>query len=396
MATSGDAYSLSTFANAFKRAFIDDDQVDIFNFDSPLLRRIKVVDGFVGTDEERVRATSFMGGYGFGSTLPRPNESALRRPRLEAKKFYVRAMLDTESIAAAMRSEGAFFELVARVKLDINRAIQNGLSLALCHSNASNELVLGVATSVAGSDPYTITLTSGDQIDVFHVGQIVTIEDGNSDLFEVTSVVKSSNQIVVGRLTGSQVPVATDEIMLQGGDGSAMTGLKAAVAQSGTLYNETIGSGWKARSTDMSGAGITEHDLFNELLEVKNECGEEPDMIVCGLTQYKKIAEQLANKRVLNDMSDEMGHRALKIQGGDGLVEIIWDRHIEDDRVYFLNSKRMMLKRRPLSGIVEHGGDILLPEYINDVDRHQIVYRLYGDFYLEPTCMALLDGLSTS
>lgn len=396
MATAGDAYDLTTFANAFKRAFIDDDKVDIFHFDNPLLKRVPVVDGFVGSDEERVRATSFMGGYGYGS-LPRPNESNLIRPRVSAKKFYVRAMLDTESIAAAMRSEGAFFELVDRTKVDINRAIQNGLSLALCQSNADNELVLGIiATSgVSGSNPYTLTLTSMHD-KLFHVKQVVTIQDADTDLFEVTAVDADNSQITVSRLTGTQVPAATDEIMLQGGDGSAFSGLKGAVAASGTLYNVTIADGWKARATAMASAGITEHDLYNELLKVKCECGEQPDLIACGLTQYLKIAEMLSNKRVLNDLSDEMGHSGLSLVSDEGNVEIVWDRHIENDRIYFLNTKRMMLRRRPLSGMVEHGGDLLLPDYINDQDRFHMVYRLYGDFYIEPTCIAVLTGLSTA
>jgi len=395
MSTSGNSYDLTTFANAFKRAFIDDDKVDLFLFDSPLLDSIKVTDGFVGTDEERVRATSFMGGYGYGS-LARPNESNLIRPRLEAKKFYARSMVDVESMASAMNDRGAFFELVARVKEDMRRAIQNGMSLALTKTNIDHELVLGViATSgvatTATAGQYELTLTDLHKPN-FHKKQIVSIEDGNTDLFEVTALTDAL--VTVDRLTGSQVPVAGDEIMLQGSDGNAFMGLPGVTAQSGTLYNVTIADGWKANVTDKNGAAITEHDLYNVLLDVHLEAGSQPDVIACGLDQYKKIAEFLANKRVLNDQSDAMGHSGLTLATDKGNIKVIWDRHIENDTIYFLNSKYMELRKRPLSGIVNAGGDILLPDYINDQDRYHIVYRCYGNFYLEPTYMAKLHNLA--
>lgn len=397
MAITGDEFDLtSNFANAFKRVFVDDASQDLYHFNNPLLQRIKVTDGFVGTDEERVRATSFMGGYGFGQ-LPRNNESNLIRPRLSAKKFYATALVDVESMAAAMKSEGAFFELVTRVKLELNRAMNNGFSLALTKTNADNELVLGVIASggVSGSDPYTLTLDDFHEHN-FHVKQLVTIEDSNTDVFEVTAIDPDNSQITVDRLTGSQVPAAGDEIMLQGSDGNAMTGLPAATAASGTLYNISIGASnnWRA-VRDTAGGAIEEHRLYNMLLDVANNCGEVPDLIACSKEQYQKIAEFLANKRVLNDLSSEMGHKGLQLMGPEGPVDIIWDRHIESDRIYVINSKHVELRKRPMSGIVESGGDILLPMYQQGSDQYLLVYRCYGDFYIEPTYHGVFDGLST-
>jgi hypothetical protein len=404
MAITGDDFDLTdNFANAFKRVFRDDASQDLYVFDSPLLKRIRVTDGFVGTDEEVVRATSFMGGYGFGS-MPRNNESNLIRPRLTAKKFYATAILDTESMAASMKSKGAFFDLVDRVKLEINRAMSNGFSLALTSANEDNELVLGIiAGTPTGSgttgDPYVCTLDDGaggnPLIRKFHVKQIVSVQDGNTDLFEVQDIDESAGTVDLVLLTGSQVPADNDEIMLQGADGNSMLGLPGATAASGTLYNVTIGSAnnWLA-TRDTSGGAIEEHRLYNMLLDIAITSGEVPDLIVCGLTQFKKIAEMLANKRVLNDLSDAMGHRGLVLEGPEGAIPIIWDRHVENDRIYLLNTKHMELRKRPLSGIVEHGGSVLHPMYINGNDQYLIVYRCYGDFFIEPTYQGIFDGLS--
>lgn len=407
MTVPGDSYNLSTtFANAFKRVFVDDNKVDIFHFKNDLLAKIKVTDGFVGTDEERVRASSFMGGYGFGSTMPRANESNLIRPRLEAKKYYARAILDTESMAASMGSAGAFFDLVNRVKLDINRAIENGMSLSLTKSNADNDVLLGVQSGAAsGSDPYTITLTDASWHEQnFHVKQIVNIETGNTDPFEVTAIDAANKQITVDRLSGSQAPADTDEIFLQGSESNGFTGLKGVVGQSGTLYNVTLGSttGWVARDTDKNSAAVDEHMLFNELLQVKNKAGKTPNLIACGLTQYLKIAEFLADKRTIYVPDEKamkndgvMGHKGLMLHCDEGPVDIIWDRLIENDTIYVLNTDHMELRKRPLSGMATVGGDILMPDYINDLDRYIITYRCYGDFYIEPPFQARLYDLAT-
>lgn len=402
MAITGDDFDLtSNFADAFKQVFKDDSDQDMFNFDSPLLSRVKVTDGFVGTNEEVVRATGFMGGYGFNA-LPRNNESNLIRPRITAKKFYATAILDTESMAASMQSKGAFFDLVDRVKLEINRAMNNGFSLALTSANEDNELVLGIiaGTPSAAGAVYQCILDDGaggsPHLGKFHVKQIVTVEDADTDLFEVTAIVESTNTVELTRLTGSQVPADNDEIMLQGADGNSMIGLPGVTAASGTIYNVAIaaGSNWLA-TRDTSGGAITEHRLFNSLLDVAKKVSKVPNLIVCGLAQYKKIAEQLANKRVLNDLSDAMGHKGLSLEGPEGSVPIIWDRHVEDDTVYLLNSSHMELRKRPLSGIVESGGSVLHPMYINGDDQYLIVYRCYGDFFIEPGYQAVISGLST-
>lgn len=401
MALSGDAFDLTTFSNAFKRVFKDDADTDLYNFQRPLLKRVPVTDGFVGTDEERVRATSFMGGYGFGS-MPRANESNLIRPRLDAEKFYAIARLDVESMAAAMKNEGAFFELVSRVKHEIKRAMENGFALALTKGDINKDCVLGELNATPGGTAGAPTIVISDGTwneNSFHVKQIVHFEeDGDSDPFEVTAVAKSSKTITLSRISGDYDATASgasgEKVILQGSNGESMMGLPGACAASGTLYNVAIGAGWEAvRNTNS--VAITEHRIYNMMLDIVSRVGEAPNLIACGKVQYQKLAEHLSNKRVLNDLSDAMGHSELAIMGPEGLVPVIWDPLIEDDTLYVLNTKKMELRKRPLSGIVEHGGDILLPEYTIGNDQYLIVYRCYGNFYIEPSYQGVFTSLTT-
>lgn len=399
MATSipGDAYNLTTFANLFKRVFVDErGREDIFYFDNELLKRLPVEDGFTGTDEERLRRTSLGGGYGFGATMPRVNESSLIRPRLTAKKFYARALLDRESIAAAMDSKGAFMNLVENVKLDIKRQIDQGFALALL----TNGALLGTIASsgVSGSNPYTLTIDDFHR-HKFHEKQIVNIESGNTDAFEVTAVDEDNNQITVSRLTGSQIPADADGIYLQNSESNAFTGLPQALASSGTLYNITISDSnqWKARIRTATGESLDENMLYEELITVKDRSGEYPNLIVCSKTQFLKLSNFLSDKRILNDRSDAMGHGALSIMGPEGAVEIIWDRLVDEDRVYLINTKRAKLRKRPMSGLIEAAdGSVLHPNHIVDEDSFLINYACYGDFYIEPVFHGVIDALATT
>jgi len=406
MATSipGDNYNLSsTFANLFKQVFRDDPMAeqDLFFFDNELLKRILVEEGFTGTNEEVLRTTSLMGGYGFGSTMPRVNESGNIRPRLTAKKYHVRALLDTESMASAMDSKGAFHNLVERVKEDIRRGIDQGLALSLFLGGVDGDLQLGtIATSgVADSDPiFVLTLTEAPG-HKFHVKQIVNIGTGDTDPFEVTAVDEANLAITVTQVgSTTQVPADADEIYLQGSEDNAFTGLAGASAQSGTLNNVAISAAnsWIMHLATKTGESPDENMLYEELINVKDKCGDYPNLIVTSKVQYLKIAEFLSDKRVLNDLSDKMGHGALSILGPNGPIEIIWDRLCPADRIYLLNTKRIKLRKRPMSGLVEHGGSVLIPNYVVDDDSYLIQYRCYGNFFIEPRFHGVIDALATS
>lgn len=402
MALTGDVFNTTTFANAFHQVFVKTAGVDLYNFNRPLLKRIPVTEGFVGTNEERVRATSFMGGYGYGS-IPRSNESNLIRPRLEGEKFYVHARLDAEAMAQSLLNKGSFFELVSRVKLEIKRAMENGLALALLKTDINKDVILGTVSGAATGTAAAPVITIQDGTwneNSFHIKQIVHFEeDGDNDPFEVTAIDKANKQVTLSRLSGDYDATASaaagEKVILQGSNGEGFMGLPGACAASGTLYNVSIGTGWEA-TRDTGTGPITEHRIYNMMMDIISKVGVAPNLVVCSKVQYQKLAEQLANKRVLNDLSDAMGHAELAIMGPEGLVPVIWDPLIEDDTLYVLNTKHMELRKRPMEGLIEApGGGILHFEGINGNDQYLILYRCFGNFYIEPSYQGIMNALST-
>lgn len=414
MSVPGNFYDTSTFANLLKRVFRGG--VDpLKNFENPLLKKIMVEEGFVGSDIEHCRLTGYHGGYGFGSLgMPRTQQSTLIRPRVTRKKFYSRVKLDREAMVAAMSSEGAFKELVAQAKFDIQNSTEHGLSLSLFLGDADNRIILGTVASggVSGSgttgSPYVLVLTDAANDTVveskFHVNQLVHIENGNSDIFQVVAVAPGTPSISVVRVTGTQVPVATDNIILQGSDSAAFTGLPAMTAASGTLYNVTLGlsNQWLARIDDQTGQSISLPKLYEQLVRVQNRCGKQPDTIVCGMNQFLKIASLLENKRTVFVPSAEamkndnvMGHQGLTIDGSSGPVDIIWDRNCPNSKIYHLNTDKIKLMKAPMSGMVDNNGSLLHNLHATDEDGYMLLYACYGDFFGEPVFQGVINGLKT-
>lgn len=405
MAITGNENTISTFSALFKRVYKGADE-DLFNFSHPLLKRIQVTNGFEGTDEMRMRVTGYVGGYGFAgsnSSLPFTTVTPAINPLLTAKKYYANHQLDGEAIAAAVSDKGAFANLVKHSKEAVRRSIDNGLSLALTKGDINNDIILGTIrpsgdTPVADSDPsFVVKLVVADfHKQNFHINQVVEV-DTSTDPFLVTAIDDDATTptITIQRQSGSQVPAADDVIYLQGSNGNAMLGLPAITAASGTLYNVAINASNNFKSVrDTNGGQISESRLVNMCQQIELQCGSKPDLIVCGLGQYQKLQEFISNTRIRNDKSDALGHGELVLTLPGMNIDIIWDQHIENDRIYVLNSKKIELCRRPNAGLIDGPNGVLHPMHITGADKYLIIYAMYGNIFSEPTYHGIFDGLA--
>jgi hypothetical protein len=406
MAIVGNENTLSTFSEMYKIAYEGADKI-IFNFQNNLLKHIPVSDGFVGEKKKMMRVTGFLGGYGFAgsnSSLPFSTVTPAINPELTATRFYFTHQLDGEAISAAMNSKGAFAELVKHSLEMTRKSNDNAMSLALIKGDINNDIVLGTIRP-SGDSPvtdnsggsYTVKLVVADfHKQNFHVNQVVEV-DTSTDPFLVTAINDDATTptITIVRQSGSQVPAADDVIYLQGSNGNAFYGLPAITAASGTLYGVAIGTGnqWKA-VRDTSGGEVNSNRLFNMCLDIQNQCGEMPNIIACGLGQYKKLNEAIDNKRILNDKSDVMGHGELELMLPGTNVKIIWDRLIENDTIYFINTKHIELCRRPRSGLVDGPNGALHPMHITGADKYLIIYAMYGNIFAEPGFHGVMSGLN--
>lgn len=407
MAISGNENTIALFSTLYQRVYQGADE-DLYNFKHELLKRLQITDGFVGTDEMRMRVTGHIGGYGAASSnsnLPFTTVTPAINPLLTAKKFYATHQLDGEAIAAAMRGgaagKGAFADLVKHSKEMMNRAIENGLSLMAILGDINNDVILGVVrpsgdSPVSGSGPWTVKLVvSSFNKNRFHINQVV--EFGSStDPFLITAISADATTptITVARQSGSATPAADDEIFLQGCNGNAMIGLKAITASSGTLFNVSISTTNNFKSViDSAGGSVNENRLFNMCLDIQDQSGEMPDTIVCSLAQYKKIMAFISNSRIREDGNDHLGHGDIKLVLPGTNVEIIWDRQIDKDKIYFLNMKRIQLRKRPNCGLVEGPNGVLHPMHVTGADKYLIVYACYGNIYTEPTYHGVMSGL---
>lgn len=408
MAITGNENTIALFSTLFQRVYEGADE-DLYNFSQELVKRLKIEDGFVGADEMKMRVIGDIGGYGAAgsnSALPYSTVSPAINPLLTAKKNYAIHQLDGEAIAAAMKGgaagKGAFADLVKHSKEMMNRAIERLIASQFILGDINNDVALGTVrpsgdSPVSGSGPWTVKLVvSSFNKNRFHVNQIV--EFGSStDPFMITAIVDDATTptITVARQSGSATPAADDVIYLQGCNGNAMMGLAGITATSGTLFNVSISTSNNFKAVvDATGGSITENRLFDMCLDIQNQSGEMPDTIVCGLSQFKKIMAFISNQRAIREVGNEkLGHGSVSLTLPGTNVEIIWDRLVDKDKIYFLNMKRIKLRKRPNCGLVQGPNGVLHPMHITGADKYLIVYACYGNIYTEPTYHGVMSGL---
>jgi len=396
------AFDLTEAQNLFKIDFKEYGD-NVFNTATPTLSQIEKTNDFVAKRMEFPVPFGYQGGVGSGS-LPEANVADYQNVVISSKKVYARALLDREAIAASMTSKGAF---VQAMKESIEKTVEAftwNMSRILFGDGTG---LLGTCTAVSGTNPYTLTFgtsTSTFKEANFEERMFVNIETGNTDLFEITTVTPSSFQIVVQRQAGgTQVPVATDGVYLQGSENNDPEGLKGVCdATSSTKYSVNIGRRWQAYQVAAGGAGITPDLQNNAMLQVEKKVGKAPNLIVTSYNQYEKVLNQLEDQKryTLTSMAPRskelkgvISYEGVQFMSSAGPVKIFPDRFCEDDRMYFLNTDYIKIYRRPKSGWFTDDGTTYLR--VLDEDQYEARYGMYGQIYIAPTYQAVITGLAT-
>lgn len=370
-----------------------------FNTMFPILSQVKQIDNFTGSSKQFPVPLSFGGSVGSG-TLPTANTAQWGTVTLTRKKVYARLGIDRETIYAAKDDAGAFVRATKEfVRKTVESYTRNTNRILFGASDGS----LGTIASggVSGSNPYTLTISSATWKEAnFEENDYVNIETGNTDLFEITAVDPANLQITVNRISGSQAPVAGDEIFMQGSEDNDPSGIEAVcAATSGSLYGVTVQRRWKAYQKAAAGAGIS-IDLLNEAcLEMLKDRGKKPSHIVCSYTQYRKLLNELQDQKVYNfgprhaDYKAATSFTAIEHMTPAGVVPIVPERFVRDSSVYLLNTDYIEMHRAPGFGWFDDDGTVLLRQA--DSDAYEARYGGYFEFFINPAFQGQITGLAT-
>ena len=188
---------------------------------------------------------------------------------------------------------------------------------------------------------------------------------------------------------------------MQGSKDNDIEGLRSVLdATSGSKYGVSIGDRWQAFQKVATGA-ISEDLIMEMLLGVHEQSGQSADLIVTSYKQWRKVSNTLENKKEIK-ISPRFGSEKLKGKVGFNAISakspfnqdvpIIIDRFCEDDRMYFLNSKHIVLMHAPDHGWFDEDGTIFMRKA--DDDAYEARYGGYKEAFIVPSFHGVLTGLS--
>lgn len=411
-------FNLTDISDAFKERF-EGPMLDQYNNQNVTWMKIKKSFKFKGKKEYRSLGLSNGAGFGTGSLPTASHDSAsYDQAELTHKKVYSVVEIDRLAIKAGMDSSGIFdssaLEHVARkattaLNRNMSRILFGNADGALYTGNASNSNVTGAGTA---GDPYDV-LMDGDATAIvwanFEEGDLVNVNSETTDL-SIQAVVKTSGseqvQLVgtssrLGTLAGANPFGASDTLYAQGSKDNDPEGLEMIGNTSGTTYGVSHTSRrFQGTSIAAGGAAISE-DLLNQLvLDIEEESGETPDLIVASYYQFRKIKDFMSDhKRIEVSPRDErlvgkVSFSALQFMSASGPIPIVADRFVKKDYVYALNTNRIEALHAPDWGWIDDDGTIFLRR--DTSDRYQARYGGYMEIFIQPRFQGRLTGLADS
>lgn len=411
-------FNLTDISDAFKIRFTGV-MMDQYNNQNVTWMKIKKTFAFVGKQENRSIGLSNGSGFGTGNLPTASNDSAsYDTADITHKKVYSLVEIDRLAMKAGKTSEGVYdasaLEHVAKravtsLNRNMSRILFGDATGSLYTGNASNANVTGTGTA---ADPYDL-LMDGDATTIvfanFEEGDLVNIGTETTDL-SIQKVTKTSGSEQL-ELVGTSARLAalstanpfttTDVIHVQGSKDNDPEGLDMIGNTTGTTYSVShTNRRFQGTSIATSGAAVSE-DLLNQLvLDIEEESGETPDMIVASYFQFRKIKDFMSDHKRIEVMPrDErligkVSFSALQFMSASGPIPIVADRFVKKDFIYALNTNKIEAMHAPDWGWFDEDGTIFLRR--DSSDRYQARYGGYMQIFIQPRFQGRLTGLADS
>lgn len=280
----------------------------------------------------------------------------------------------------------------------------------------------GSTVTVNGGGSYTFDLDPATFIEAnFEEGYLVNIGSGNTDLFSIEELDPdelndgAAPTMTVQLKSGSYVPLAGDEIFMQGSEGNDIFGLRGICkATTGSLYGVPVGRRWKSWYKSVS-TTITPAMLDEVILGVHRRCGQAPNLILTSYQQWRILKSTLEGMKRYNtemitprfNMKDlqqkfiekaatgRLGFKAMVYDGPFGSAPILISRYVRKDEMFFLNTSKdgMELMHQKGGGWHDDDGTVFLREA--GKTNYEARYGFDMQSFISPPHHGCLDGLLT-
>lgn len=406
--------SLADLSNLFQTSF-GGFEVDAAGWDNrQLIGTIRKNEKFNGSKLVLAQLQDYGGGQSSGA-LPASSTANIIQPELFAKSVYSTSVIDNQSMKAARRAGtnlGAFEDATE-------------LSIQILKESFSNQIArqyfgdgtgtLGIIETVTTNSPgdYTLLITAASYIQANWILNDLTNVASGTSLFLTTAIDLDARTIRVIRQTGSDVPLAGQNVYKQKSKDNEMMGLKGvADAVAGSMYGVPIEYRWRSTRLDADGSAPN-MALFRELDQRMRfqTRGVLPTDYIFSATALRLFENSEDQKSIIYvdpvvAPEREAGSQVAAIKMNGRVIRVHWSPWIEEDVVYAINRNKISLELRPdtvaageqCGGFIENGDSIFFPLHVSGtpLDSFAMFYSTYGNFYIPPTFVGKIFNLATN
>ncbi len=400
--------SLTSLSNLFKIKY-DKKSFAVFNTINPVLQAYDKKYNFTGKSMSLDAVLGFTGSVSSGS-MPDTNVYQQENASLTRKKMYARILLDREAIVAS-KGEAAAFE--DATKRQVKKGVESwSRNIERCFFAFENgKLFEGDnATNVTGAgttgSPYLVKGLASTWVEAF-----VQIKDyvnvgSETTLLEIVAVDASTRVVslvgtsaTLAAAAGGPSATAAKVYMQKSKDNDIKSILEVCKATSSSQYGVNIGTGWKAKQVNASGAGISS-DLINELVTgVEYQSGESPTILVTSYKQRRKVKDLLGDKLRYTTVSNRdpifkkagASFQAIEWNSDSGAIPLIASRMCPDDHFFALNMDYITLFFAEQPKWADEDGTVLLR---TTGDSYEARYIGYGENFVHPNAQGVLYNLA--
>ena len=387
-----------------------------FNKSNVILGRIKKIMDYGGKGIDRPVIQSIGGGVGNGS-LPTANENKIGLAKLnDSKKMYAVASVDRETMKRAQKDSDSFVRMTKFPVKIATEAFNRNLARQILKNDIAGKGKLltwettGATATSAGKVYFDVAddqdLSNFEAIEIGDIlDQYATNDSSTATGLEVIDVVvveAADGYADTGTyIEFSTSPTVTDGdyFCMQNSDQAELDGIKGVLAAtSGTYKNISVGRRWKSYRKDASSAAVSS-DLMNDcVLKLKKQCGESPDVILSSYHQFIKILNFLEDAKRYElparskKFKGQISFTGVEFMSADGPIPVVPDRFMDNDKLYFLNSKHIELHLTP-GGFewFDEDGTVFLRDA---ADTYSARYGGYGELFVNPHFQSELHSLA--
>lgn len=351
--------------NALLKEVYEPDVQDQLNYDVIGFRRIEKTSEGV-TNEVGGRYVTFplrtgrnhgIGARNENEALPTPGQQKTAAARVGLKYLYGGINITGQAMKLAEKNFQSFASAMDEEMDGLKRDLAKDMNFQFYGDGT------GVRAAITADGVNTITV---DTVQYLEVGMFIDVYDTTlaTPRFSNRTITAIAGLVVTySGADASASIVATDKVLRTGNVNREITGLRAIIKDTGTLYNvdPTVEPVWKAVRNHNSGTNraLTEALMIKVVDDVRVNGGDTTvGLVNLGVRRaYFNLLK--TDRRYVNTKEFDGGFTGLGFTTDKGEIPIVVDTDCPFNRIFFVNEKAIKLYRESDWSWMDEDGDIL-------------------------------------